>query len=351
MNSAYGRSSAAAMVFAGIAMRIFCGMGIEYAAAYNASWLCPVAGLALSLPFALNIRLAGRMGNDSPWNNLSARSPKWLSGCLTVLFAAALLYDCAIILRLTASTANFVSLNDVSLPWLTLPLLLTAFAVACLPADTEGNNVRIWLLLLPILLIIVAAVQFRSYNPSWLTPILGGGLSAIAQGGLQCGGWTALLFLPWLTAVPDRKKNNPLRPGILAVCAASVLLIALQMLCPALVETNLSEIARGEIILSNNRVSHILQMFLTLLWFGSLLHLICIEISAAVSFVLNKINQMPRWAAAAVCTTTAGIISISDLVRNSITGKVYIYQFIIIGAGFALIMIICIFGNRGNSHA
>ena len=351
MTRTYGRSAASAMVFAGAAARIFCGMGTEYSAAYNAGWLCPLIALLLCAPLALAVKHVGNLGGDSPWNNLVHACPKWLSRPISALLIALLLYDCAIIMRLTASTANFVSLNDVSLPWLTLPLVLTQLAVNLLPPDSEGFSARIWLLILPLMLLVVAAVQFKSYNPSWLTPILGGGLPAIAQGSLYCGGWLALLFLPWFTAVPDRGRNLPLRPMVFAALSAALLLVVLRMLCPSMVETNLSEIERAEIILSNNRVSHVLQMFLTLLWFGSLLHLICIESAAAVSFISNLLPAFPRWLPAGFCALATGFISLSDLVRNAVVNRFYLYLYIAIGTACALMMSFALAKSGGKSHA
>jgi len=351
MNLSYGRSSAAAMVIAGAAARVFCGMGVEYSAAYNAGWICPLAALLFCLPLTIVLRMAGKLGNDSPWNNMARACPKAIADAVAALFVLLLIYDCAIITRLTAATANFVSLNNITLPLLVLPLVLTQLAVNLLPSDSEGFCARIWLLILPLMLLVVAVVQFKSYNPAWLTPLLGGGLPAIAQGGLYCSGWMTLLLLPWLTAVPDRAGNKPFRALFSAALISAVLLIVLRMLCPSMVETDLSEIERAEIILSNNRVSHILQMFLTLLWFGSLLHLICVESVAAVSFVRSRFPKLPRWISALFCPAVSGVISLTDLVRNAISTRFFLYLFILIATACALMFSISIAKSGGKSHA
>ena len=339
------------MFFAGAAARMFIGLGTEYSAAYNAAWLCPLIALMLFIPLALSVRHAGSFGNSSPFDNLAENCPAWLSFAAAAVFTGLLLYDCAIVLRLTVASANFLALNNISLPWLVLPMALSMFFVDLLPPDSEGNSVRIWLLILPLMLAVVAAVQFKRYNSRWLQPVLGGGIPAIAQGSLYCGGWLSLLFLPWLTAVPDRKKNRPLRPGMLSALAAAVLIASLRMLCPSLVETNLSEMARIEIILSNNRVSHVLQMLLTLLWFGNILHLAAIESVTAASFVRSRLPKLPNWLTAAICAAVPSIISLTDLTRSMLTGRFYSILYILIGGLTALLMSVSIAKTGGKPHA
>ena len=346
-----GRSSASAMVFAAAAMRIFYGMGTEHYAAYNAVWLCPIAGLVLFVPFGMAICRTGNMQNGSVWQYFCDRCPKAIMKLAAIVFSLMLIYDCALTARLTAATANFAALNNISILWLMLPLTAVIFVVVMLGPDAEGYSARIWLKLLPIFLASVAAVQFKKYNSSWLMPILGGGLPAIAQGGLLSGGWMAMLSLIWLVAVPDRKQNRPLRSGIYAAAAACVLLAALQMLCPAMVETNLSQMARVEIILSNNRVSHTLQMFLIMLWFVGMLHLISAEAAAAACFIQSLSLKLPKWTIALICSAAVSALAISDLVRDGISRKVYPLSFPAIGLVFALLMGISFVKGGGRKHA
>lgn len=347
MSISYGRSAASAMVFAGITARIFCGMAAQYSEAYNAAWLCPLLGLVFCMPLALTLKYAGDMGEDSPWRNLAKKCPAWLINAAAMVFALLLLADCATFMGLTASTANFTALSDVSFIWLILPLAVLIFAVVLSGEDAEGNSVRLWLKLLPLLFIIVGAVQLKSYHPAWLAPILGGGTSAIAQGTLYCGGWTSLLLLPWLTAVPDRGKNHPLRPVLFAHLAASMLLLFLQMLCPALIKTNLSQMARVEIILNNNRVSHVLQMLTTLIWFGSLLHLIAIEALSAASLLANFLPKAPRWSIALVCAVASTALCLCGAGTSACIIGLYRYLFIVVGGLMSILMFIAIAKTKG----
>lgn len=347
MSISSGRSAASAMVFAGITARNFCGMAAQYSNAYNAAWLCPLLGLVFCTPLALTLKYAGDMGGDSPWRNLANKCPAWLMNAIGTLFALLQLADCATFMGLTASTANFTALSDVSFIWLILPLAVLIFAVVLSGQDAEGNSVRIWLKILPLLFIIVCAVQFKSYHPAWLAPIFGGGAPAIAQGALYCGGWTSLLLLPWLTAVPDKGKNRPLRPVLFAHLAASMLLLFLQMLCPSLIKTNLSQMARVEIILNNNRVSHVLQMLTTLIWFGSLLHLIAIEALSAASLLANCLPKATRWSIALVCTVASTALCLCGAGESVNIIGLYRYLFIVVGGLLSLLMFIAFVKTKG----
>lgn len=348
MSISYGRSAASAMVFAGITARIFCGMAAQYPAAHNAAWLCPLLGLIFCTPLALTLKYAGDLGGDSPWNNLAQKCPTWLMSAAATVLALLLLADCSAFMGLTASTANFTALSDVSFFWLILPLSVLVFAVVLSEQDAEGNSVRIWLKILPLLFIIIGTVQFKSYHPAWLAPILGGGTSAIAQGSLYCSGWTSLLLLSWLTAVPDRGKNRPLRPVLFAHLAASILLLFLLMLCPALVKTNLSQMARVEIILNNNRVSHVLQMLTTLIWFGSLLHLIAIEALSAASLLASCLPKAPRWSIALVCSIASTAVSLCGMEESACIGGLYPYLYIVVSGLLGLLMLISIVKTKGG---
>jgi len=350
MIHAPGRSAASAMVFLGAGMRIFLGLAVEYSAAYNAGWLCPFLALLLCLPLGIALYAAGKIGNAAPWNTLCSRCPMAVRQVCAVLFALLLIYDCAIVVRHTAATANFVSLNATSTAWLTLPLALVIFIVVVLGPDAEGNSVRIWLKLLPLIFGVVIAVQFERYNINWLTPVLGSGTAPLLQGGLLGGGWLALMYLPWMLAVPDRKRNSIVRPGILSVLAAAALLASLQLLSPTLVETNLSQIARAELILSNNRVSHTLQMFLTILWFGSLLHLIAIEAASAACFIQNSFIHLPKWSIAMICSLLCALLSFSRFTGTTHAARMYRLNFILIGSIFACVMAFALRRSGGDLH-
>lgn len=337
MNTNPGRSSAAAMVFLSMVMRMYCGMATDFSAARNAVWLCPLVGLVLSLPFALLLKQAPGCGNSAPWTILTSNVSRWLKTIIAVGFSMLLLYDCAVFTRLTASTANFISLNDVSLFWLILPLALMIAIIMRLGPDAEGNSARIWLKLLPLLLIIVVCVQLDSYNPAWLSPVLGGGLPGILQGGLLCGGWMALLQLSMACAVPDREKYHPVRAVFLSAVAASLLLMLLQMLCPAMVETSLSQMARIEIILNNNRVSHILQILMTTIWFIGLLHLISIEAVTAAVLIRDSLPKCSAWTVSSAGAAIVFVLSMSDWVRGSIADRFDRYLYIFVGGVMALL--------------
>ena len=273
------------MIVVALSTRMFWGLSLDISCAVNAAWMCPILGFLLYLPFAFAVSRADALGNASPIDNLKPHVPRGLFAAISALFALLLMWDGAAAVRLAASSSNAIALSDVPVPVLALPLSIVAGTVVLLGAQAEGNSARIWLKLVPLLLIIIFLVQFKSYNIGWLAPILGDGPSGIIDGGIYCAGAMALLSLPWLISVPDRNDRGVLRYVAFAALATSVMLVSEQMLCPVQLKSALTRSARMELVLSNGRLMLSPQLVVNVLWYGSLLHLISAQASVAAIYL------------------------------------------------------------------
>lgn len=351
MTNAAGRSAVAPLIFATLTARMLGGLSLDLPDALNAVWMCPLAGLILFLPFGFAVRLLERMGNDSPLENLRRRAPSAaLTGCM-LLFALLLLWDAASMLRLTAISCNVVSLSNVSLPLLILPLAVAVLIVARMGVEAIGNSARIWTLFLPIPMLFVALIQLGSYNPRWLSPVLGPGPAEILSGGVYCAGCMALLSLPWMIAVPDRCSRSLTRYVALAAVASSIILLLLQMLCPAQIDGGLTRIARVELLLSNGRMRLSPQMVTNLLWFGSMLYLTGAESASAVSFLRRALPGPPRWLWVALAAACALVLPIFNPAWLRAYPSRAGLMFVISGSALALLMLLSLPAKGGARNA
>ena len=290
-----GKSQAACMIAVALTTRMFWGLSLDIPFALNAVWMCPLVGLVIYLPLAFAADQMGKHGSGSPLDNLSHCVPGGIILAMELFFALLLLWDGAATVRLAASSSNVIALSDVSVPVLSLPLAIMAGIVTLLGIEAEGNSARIWLKLVPLLLLIIFIVQLRSYNAGWLTPILGDGVGSILDGSIYCAGAMALLSLPWLIAVPDRNDRGLLRYTAFAAAATSAMLISEQMLCPAQIRSALTRAARIELVLSNGRLMLSPQLVVNILWYGSLLHLISTQATSASAYLTRAFPGAPGW--------------------------------------------------------
>ncbi len=339
-----GRGAAASMMYVACAARVFWGIAIDYADAMNASWIAAIAALILILPMAFAVRQAAELANASPWENIASGVPKAISDAVAAIFAAALLFDCSVNMRLMASTANIMALSDIPPFALMLPTaLLIAYSVKCGAAGV-GYSARIYLLCLPLLLIIVFAVQFKEYRTGWLFPILGGGLGAIADTAQVSAGWGALICLISMVSLPDRRRHVLMRAILLAFLTAAILLLALKMLYPPLTGAELTRATRAEMIFSNGRVALSLQMILTILWYGSLLYLLTAEAVTAACYVKIALPAAKPAIMGAILAAAALVCGITLAKDAQIARAFNRWLFIGLGGITALMMGIgCIF--------
>ena len=344
-----GRSAAIPLITTAMIMRMYWGLSLDFPFPLNASWLCPLVGLIIYLPFAFALRQTAMLGNSSPWENLSRRAPAPIMYAIGAGFALVLIYDAAATVHLTALSSNVLALNDVSPLLLILPLALVILCAVRLGADALGNSARLWLRVLPVFLVVILLVQFPNYRPGWITPILGGGAASILSGGVYCAGCMVLLSLPWLLALPDRYGGKLLPWAALSAVAAALLMLSQQLLIPTMTGTELNVAARIDLILNNGRMTLSPQIILDVLWFGNMLYLISLEAVTAAEFLRAILPKLPIWLLAAAVALAVGIAAVKNGAWLKANAAVVCNLFAIIGAALALILLIAIFRKRGQT--
>ena len=346
-----GRSAAIPMITTAMIMRMYWGLSLDFPYPLNATWLCPIVGLVIYLPFAFALRQAATLGNSSPWETLSRRTHGPIMNVIALGFALVLIYDAASTVQLMALSSNVLALNDVSPSLLILPLALVILCAVALGADALGNSARLWLRALPVFLIIILLVQFRNYEFGWVTPILGGGTTSIVSGGVYCAGCMALISLPWLLAVPDRYAGRLLPWTTLAAAATALLMLSQQLLIPAMIGVELNVAARIDLILNNGRMTLSPQIILDVLWFGNMLYLISVEAVSAAEFARTVQPKFPILPLAAVIALLVGFTAAQNGAWLHANPVVICNLYASIGAALALMLLIAVFRKRGGRTA
>lgn len=339
MNTAPGRSAAAPIMYITVAARLFWGMAVDCPSVHNAAWMCPIAGFLLALPFLLSCVCAARLGGDSPINNLASRCPAAVTRVCCMVLALLLLLDCAVNMRMLAGTANVLALGSLPIGVLLIPLAAVAAVSVLLGMDAAGNSALIWIRLLPLPLIVLIAAQAGSWEPGWLTPIMGDGIRRILSGGVYCSGGVALLTVPFLVAVPDRSRRSPILYIMLGALTASLLLAILQMLCPPLTTILLSRSSRTELILNNGRVQLSMQLLLIVLWYGALTHLVSAEASAAACILRKLLPKLPCWSLAASVALLCFILACLPISTPDECVRIFNWYYPLTGAALAALLV------------
>lgn len=332
-----------------LAARLFIGMSLDFTQSDCAAWMCPLIGLLISAPLLLCLRCEN--GQNSLLNNVVRSVPRPVSAVFLLPLALILAADCGTIVRLTANTANINALNNVTTPFLVLPVAAVIAICILLGANAAGRNARIWMLVLPVPMLIIIAVQMRMYVPAWLTPILGGGLHALINNGLQCAGIISMFSLIHMLSMPDGSEKSVFRYALAAAAAASILLILFQMLGPVRTQIELSRASRLKMLLSNGRVALILQIVMIFVWYGSVLQIISVEAltaSCIAEAVFPKLS--PRFAAPVFALGIGGF-ACTQIVESDLLRSLEIYRFQAIGALLLILFILQIVFQRRKSKA
>lgn len=345
------QSIAGVMMSVPLAARLFIGMSLDFTQSGCAAWMCPLIGLLFSAPLLLCIRHAESNEQISLLDSFTRTVPRPVSAVILLPLMLILAADCGMIVRLTANTANINALNNVTTPFLVLPVAVVIGICTLFGANAEGKNARIWMLVLPLPLLIILAVQMRMYEPAWLTPILGGGFHALIQNGFQCAGVIAMFSIVWLISKPGESKKSVFRYALIAAAAASILLILFQMLAPVRTQIDLSRASRLKMLLSNGRVALILQIVMIFVWYGSVLHIISIEAVTASCIVETVFQKLKPRVTALIFTVGVGIFACTQFVETERVRSLEIYRFPVIGSLMLVVFILRTILQRSRNKA
>ena len=346
MNRSPERNLASVMMAVPLAARLFIGMSLESTQSGCASWMCPLIGLLISAPLLVCLRIVEKSAENSVLCELIESVPRAAAAAILLPLVTILVCDCAGIVRLTANTANINALNSATTLFLVLPVAAVVGIMILLGANAAGRNARIWMVLLPIPLLVIVAVQLRAYEPAWLTPILGGGIRSLIRNGLECAGIISMFTLIRAISIPDERERSVFLYAFLTVCAASALLALFQMLAPVRTQVVLSRASRLKMILSNGRVALILQIVMILVWYGSILHIISVEAATAAHIVEMLFPKLKVSVLAAFLALIIGVFASSQLAKSENFRSLELYRFHAVGGLMLLIFMILYFSAR-----
>ena len=165
---------ARAAAMAAVAARVFLGLAVDMPAAQNGAWLSALIGGALALPWVYCVA--------------RCRPRRALLSALLMIWT---LIDLSAVLGALTRSAGYLALDRSSTLLLLVPAGLAALWGVWRGGDAVGYAATVWARIAPVLLTVVALLQWRYYRPGWLTPVLGTGWPAIIEGGVRCAGWIA----------------------------------------------------------------------------------------------------------------------------------------------------------------
>lgn len=279
MKLSISRGSAVAAAFVAIAAKVFLENALNAPTTHNGAWLCPLIAALLVLPWIACIDIL------RPRIARTGRRSLPLYAALLVI----LLLDAAENLTGIAQSAGYLSLDCLPPSVLALPVALALFWCLSRGGDAVGYAAMLWARLAPVLLILVAVMQFNRYRPEWLRPLLGSGWQAIVRGSVRTAGRIIPCSAVLLLAEDGEKQreDGPARMLLFAAGIGALLLIQYLMMTPtpmpATEWTN-----RLDSLLTNGRAPLYLQLPIISAWFAGLLHLLLCE-GIALACLLQRL--------------------------------------------------------------
>jgi len=283
-------SSAGALATLAVTARIVSGVLIDMPNLLNAGWLAIVLGSLLALPlmFALTCLQAARENQPNP-----------LPRPLSAVFFIISVWDAATVAATIADSAGYLALNSTASIYLIIPQFALCLGCLLLNGDALGASAAIWNKFLPALLLIVILLQFSNYQPKWLTPALGPGLSSILSGALRVAGWFSLPAGLFLISKPDVQgrpsRLHPLRFLLLSTAFSSLIAVIFSMTTPLSAdETLFSRTFRFDALLANGRNGLSLQLPTIALWYTGLFYALLFDAFTAAAMLQKFLPNQAR---------------------------------------------------------
>ena len=265
-------SLARPLAFAAVTTRLLMGIFLDLPWLYNAGWIAALGAILLCVPLGmLADRAARACRGGGIAEALEKRGGRAVARPVFALLSLVCIYETAVTSRVLSNTVRHVALAEAS-------------AISPSSAAFVGGNA----LRLPgrtghrrggahlgardaVLMLIVLLLQFRSFRPAWLTPLLGPGANVLASGTVSASGWLSMAALPWLCA--DREENGAKQRGALSTLVtigifSAAVLALLAMMAPPSVRTDLTRTYQLDKLLANGRVTQTAQLPLILLWYN-----------------------------------------------------------------------------------
>lgn len=232
-----------------------------------------------------------------------------------LLLALFLLVDAAMSAASLIDVASYVALSSVNRNWLHLATVASACLCALCGCRAIAGASRLRLYYLPLVLLIIALVQYRSFMPRWLLPLLGDGPKALLREAVSLSGVSMLLVPLWLLSGSAREVA---RCHLLVILFALLMALVYGMLTPAMPFAQHTRFFRLDTLLSNGRTSLSLQLPHMIVMYTGLLTGACYCLSMAARLLSRCFPAVrERW------FVLLGALCVLGLLYTALTSQEY----------------------------
>lgn len=338
-------SVARPLIFATVSARLIMGVFLDMPWLYNAGWISALAALVLCVPLGM---LADRFTRLSGPGDIAGALEREAGKAPTRIICGALcllaIYETAVTARVLSNTVRHVALSEASAISLLLPLLIVAMLAAYFNGLALGSAARIWVKIIPFLLLIVILLQMKSYHAAWLTPVLGPGAEVLATGAVSASGWLSLTAMIWLCAEKDDHaaslRTPVLGPVLITGIYCALVLALLAMMSPPSVRTDLTRTYQLDKMLANGRASQASQLPLIILWYNSLIFTVSTNLFLGAKLMQLTIPKLDGRLAVLFAGVAAGTAAMFGLAEQGTTVELSQWLFALVGALFAVLLLL-----------
>lgn len=332
-------------MFATVSARLIMGVFLDMPWLYNAGWISVLAAALLCVPLGILAdrftRASGPGGIAGALEREAGKAPtRAVCGALCLLA----IYETAVTARVLSNTVRHVALSEASAISLLLPLLIVAMFAAYFNGLALGSAARIWVKIIPFLLLIVILVQAKSFRAAWLTPILGPGADVLATGAVSASGWLSLTVMIWLCAEKDERAEGKRAPVLGTMLFTGVycalVLVLLAMMSPPSVRADLTRTYQLDKLLANGRTSQASQLPLIILWYNSLIFAVSTNLFLSAKLMQIALPRLDGRLTVLVSGVAAGAAAMLGLAEQSMTAGVSQWLFALVGALFAVLLLL-----------
>lgn len=324
-----------------ITARLASGVIIDMPGLLNAGWIAILFGGILSVPPLFAI-VQCRQAN--------VRLPRSSAFILLPLF----LFDSATVADLLANSAGYMALNSTFPAYLLLPLFLLCLACLRLNGNDIGTSASFWNRILPWIALIVVIIQFRDYEPLWLTPLLGPGIREITHEAFRIAGWITLYSALFLMTESDRPEDAslPLRTVFAATLFSAGVCVIFSMMTPTIASSALFKRSfRLEALLANGRTSLALQIPSITLWYIGLFFALLLDAFACAMLLQHCLPQWNRYACTFAALTFVFILSSAGKAGRAASLTAAALYYPLLCSVIAAVMIIKYIRKEGSFRA
>ena len=252
------KKSAGALGVIGVGFKLCYALIIDTPRLTGAFALTHLAGALGFLPALLAIGLLERQHPGvEPEELLLRAGGRAGRGAYYMLLSLFLLVSATLSAAELIDVATYIALSSQSKNWLNAATVAAVCVCALCGCRAVAGASRVRVLILPLIFLVIAAVQYRSFVPRWLLPLLADGAEVIGREAVALAGVNMLLVPVWMLCGSWRTASCTF--GKVTLFTLTVALFY-SMLAPTMPFAQHTRFFRLDTLLSNGRTSLSLQL-------------------------------------------------------------------------------------------